>query len=101
LIGAIFAGMGILNIWLVTLLFYLGGFLGDNVSYFLGKKYGFHLYQYLENKSFLKKYINKKQYAKGLTFFKKYKKHSIFFARFFRFFFLANSIFGGNLQIKL
>ncbi|WP_024786692.1 MULTISPECIES: DedA family protein [unclassified Lebetimonas] len=42
--GAILAGMGILNIWIVTFVLYLGGIVGDNISYFLGRKYGMQLY---------------------------------------------------------
>jgi len=82
LVGSIFAGTGILNVWIVILILYFGGLLRDNISYFLGKKYGLSLYQYLETKNFLKKYINETNYEKGLKFFKKYKKHSVFFPRF-------------------
>ncbi len=82
LAGAILAGMGILNIWLVVIVLYVGGLLGDSTSYFLGRKYGFSLYQYLEGKGFFKKYINKNNYEKGFRFFKKYGGKSVFFARF-------------------
>lgn len=83
LIGAILAGMGILNIWLVIAVLYAGGLLGDSTSYFLGRKYSASFYQYLENKGFLKKYIiNEISYTKGLRFFEKYGGHSVFFARF-------------------
>ncbi|HHD92644.1 MAG TPA: hypothetical protein ENL06_03450 [Candidatus Portnoybacteria bacterium] len=82
LAGSILAGMNILNIWLVILVFYLGGVLGDSTSYFLGRKYGYQLYQYLGKNFFLKRYLNKDNYQKGSNFFKKYGKYSVFFARF-------------------
>ena len=82
LAGSILAGMGILNIWLVVLVLYAGGLFGDSASYFLGKKYGFHLYEYFEKKIFFKNYINQENYTKGVNFFKKYGGYSVFFARF-------------------
>lgn len=82
LAGSILAGMNVLNIWLVILVLYSGGLLGDSTSYFLGKKYGFHLYKYFKDKIFFRKYINQKSYSKRLKFFKKYGGYSVFFARF-------------------
>ncbi len=82
LAGSILAGMGVLNIWLVVLVLYTGGLLGDSTSYFLGKKYGFHLYEHFEKKIFFKNYINQEKHIKGVKFFKKYGGYSIFLARF-------------------
>lgn len=80
--GSILAGMGYLNIWIVILVLYLGGILGDITSYFLGKKYGINIYKEFEKKRFFNKYINKKNYKKEEIFFKKYGIFSIFFTRF-------------------
>jgi len=79
--GSIMAGMGILNIWLVIMVLYLGGILGDNISYFLGRKYGFAFYSTLKNIRFFKRFINKKNFTKGIRFFRKYGALSVFFGR--------------------
>lgn len=82
LTGAILAGTGVLNIWIVIIVLYAGGLLGDSTSYFLGKKYGFKLYKSLENKIFFRNYLNQKNYNKGIRLFEKYGGYSVFFARF-------------------
>lgn len=79
--GAILAGMGILNIWIVTFVLYLGGIVGDNISYFLGRKYGMQLYFFLSKKPLLKYFINKKNYKKGLKIFRRYGAFSAFIGR--------------------
>jgi len=83
LTGSILAGMGYLNIWIVIFIIYLGGILGDNTSFLLGKKYGKDFFRKFENKLFFKKFINEKNYSKSEKLFKKYGKFSVFFARFF------------------
>lgn len=79
--GAILAGMGILNVWIVILVLYGGGILGDNISYFLGRKYGISFYNKLKKIGFLKKFINKKNFNKGSSFFNKYGALSVFLGR--------------------
>ncbi|NOX15717.1 MAG: hypothetical protein GXP61_06800 [Epsilonproteobacteria bacterium] len=79
--GSVLAGMGILNIWFVMAVLYLGGITGDNISYFLGRKYGLAFYSKLKNVRFFKKYINKKNLTKGVRFFRKYGALSVFFGR--------------------
>ncbi len=79
--GSILAGMGILNIWLVMAVLYLGGIIGDNISYFLGKKYGFAFYSKFKKIKFFKKFINKNNFTKGIKFFRKYGALSVFFGR--------------------
>ena len=44
LAGAILAGLGILNIYLVSAVFFVGGILGDSTSYVLGYKFGPKIY---------------------------------------------------------
>ncbi len=79
--GSILAGMGVLNIWILILILYSGGILGDNISYFLGKKYGIVLYTKLRRTKFTSRFINKKNYRKGVRFFKRYGALSVFLGR--------------------
>ncbi len=81
LAGSIMAGSGILNIYNVALSLYLGAILGDNISYFIGRKYGKNIYYTLRKINFLKKYINKKNYVKSAKFLQKKGAMSLFFAR--------------------
>jgi membrane-associated protein len=78
--GAILAGYGILDIWLVTAACIAGGLIGDSLSFFIGKQLG---------KKFVRLIFKKKNklfkpglYKRGKSFFHKYGKKSIFFARF-------------------
>jgi len=81
LAGAILAGANLLNFWLVICCLYLGGIVGDNISYFLGKKYGVRIYFMLRNKKHLKKFINSHNYNKGINYFRKYGALSVFLGR--------------------
>jgi len=79
--GAILAGMGILNIWIVILVLYSGGILGDNLSYFIGKKYGISFYNKLKKMRLLNKLINEDNFGKGSNFFNKHGALSVFLGR--------------------
>ena len=79
--GSILAGMGILNVWEVMGVLYLGGMVGDSISYFLGKAYGFALYTRLSRVPILQKHINKSRFSKGARFFRKHGAWSVFFGR--------------------
>jgi len=79
--GSILAGMSILNIWYVMVVLYAGGIFGDNISYFLGRRYGLSFYTKLKNVRFLKKFINKQNLSRGVRFFRKYGAMSVFFGR--------------------
>ena len=81
LTGAILAGMGILNIWIVIAVLYGGGILGDNISYFLGRVYGIDLYKKLGKNKILSKIINENNFKKGSRFFCKYGAVSVFLGR--------------------
>lgn len=73
--GAVLAGAGILNIWLVALSLFTGGILGDVSSFALGRRYG---------TSFFKEHnrvFNHTNYQKGAAFFEKHGVKGIFFAR--------------------
>ncbi len=79
--GTILAGLGVLNIWLVMITLYLGGIVGDNLSYFLGRKYGIGLYYSLRHTIYIKKFINSHHYNKGVKYFQKYGALSVFLGR--------------------
>ena len=82
LAGAILAGLGILNIYLVSAVFFIGGILGDNTSYILGYKLGDKLYNFFSKIWLLKKYFTKKNYILMEKYFKKHGGKSVFLARF-------------------
>lgn len=73
--GAIIAGTGVLDIWLVSLALISGGIMGDTSSYFIGRHYGMRLFK--EGN----KYLNHTNHKKGEEFFDKYGVKSVFFAR--------------------
>ena len=60
--GALLAGAGVLNIWLVALALIVGGILGDSSSFALGRRYGTSIFKE-HNKIF-----NHTNYQKGLDF---------------------------------
>ena len=73
--GALLAGAGVLNIWLVALALIVGGILGDSTSFALGRRWGTSIFKE-DNKIF-----NHTNYQKGLDFFAKYGTKAVFFAR--------------------
>lgn len=73
--GAILAGAGVLNIWLVTLATIPAGILGDFTSYSIGRKYGLGFFK--EGN----KFFTPENHKKGEDFFAKYGAKGIFFAR--------------------
>lgn len=81
LAGSILAGMGILNIWEVIAVLYIGGILGDSTSYYIGSRYGEGIYNRLKRVGYINHYINDKNYDRGVSFFKKKGAISVFFAR--------------------
>ncbi|UUV17283.1 DedA family protein [Fusobacteria bacterium ZRK30] len=82
LAGSILASTGRLDIGKVIVVLYLGGIIGDNISYFIGRKYGMKLYETFSQYRFFKKFINKKNYDRGVTYFMKTGPVSVFLARF-------------------
>lgn len=81
LAGPILAGLGILDIWAVTLIFYIGGIAGDTTSYCIGRRYGASFFTHFQQNRWLGKLFSKKNYGRGLDFFKKHGAWSIFLAR--------------------
>ena len=81
LAGPILAGLGILDIWTVTLVFYLGGIAGDTTSFFIGRRYGASFFAHFQQKPWLGRLFSEKNYTRGLQFFQRHGKWSIFLAR--------------------
>ncbi len=81
LAGPILAGLGILDIWTVTLVFYIGGIAGDTTSYCIGRRYGASFFTHFQHNRWVGKLFSEKNYGRGLDFFKKQGTWSIFFAR--------------------
>ncbi len=98
LAGAILAGIGLLNIWVVSFACILGGLLGDSSSFYIGKKYGTKIFKYWFNKD--NKYLTIKNYEKGVKFFHSHGKKSIFFARLLGPLSWVTPFLSGTLKIK-
>lgn len=78
LAGAVLAGMNILNVWLVFLFCVLGGILGDNISYFLGREYGNRIQKRILS---FRHGIMRKFYDSGKSMLEKFGDKSPFYAR--------------------
>ena len=74
--GAMLAGAGVLNIWLVALVVYVGGILGDSSSYWIGRLWGVKLF---EREIW---FLNMENHDKGKVFFDKHGVKAVFTARF-------------------
>ncbi len=75
LAGAILAGTGVLNIWLISLLVLGASILGDHTSYWLGLRYGNLLFK--EGRGG----FNPSNHKKGAEFFSKFGAKSVLLAR--------------------
>lgn len=73
--GALLAGAGILNIWVVAFALIAGGVLGDSTSFVIGRRWGTTVFKE-HNKIF-----NHTNYQKGLDFFAKHGTKAVLFAR--------------------
>lgn len=74
--GALLAGAGVLDIWLVSLALIVGGIAGDTTSFVIGRRYGTSFF------SEHGRVFNHTNYQKGMAFFEKYGTKAVFFARF-------------------
>ena len=74
--GAILAGAGILDVYLVMFVLVVGGVLGDTSSYFIGRYFGKQLFK---GEGYI---FNPKNHKRGEDLFTKYGSKGIFFARF-------------------
>lgn len=81
LAGALLAGMGVLDLWAVMALLYGGGILGDNLSYWLGRRYGPILFERLAYWPLLGRLLHAKNYQRGMAFFRRRGAIAVFIAR--------------------
>lgn len=81
LAGALLAGMGALNVWVVLGVLYAGGILGDNASYWLGRRYGVSLFEHLARWPLMGRMLHHGTYQRGVAFFERRGALAIFGAR--------------------
>jgi membrane-associated protein len=79
--GALLAGMEVLNVWLVLIALYAGGILGDNASYWLGRRYGEPLFEHMVRMPLVGRLAHYENYRRGVTFFERRGAIAIFAAR--------------------
>lgn len=79
--GALLAGMGILNVWAVLAVLYAGAILGDNASYWLGRRYGSSLFDRLARWPLVGRLVHNNNYRRGVTFFERRGAAAVFAAR--------------------
>jgi membrane-associated protein len=79
--GALLAGLGALDIWAVMSVLYLGGILGDNASYWIGRRYGEGLFSRLAGWPLVGRWFCEANYDKGLAFFNRRGALAVFLAR--------------------
>ena len=81
LAGAALAGIGTLDIRVVAAVLYLGGILGDNSSYWLGRRYGLRLFTRLSSAPLASRFISAQSLDRGSEFFTNKGKYAVFLAR--------------------
>jgi membrane-associated protein len=79
--GALLAGMGILNVWAVLGVLYAGGILGDNASYWMGRRFGASLFDHLARLPLVGRLAHYDNYRRGVAFFERRGAIAIFAAR--------------------
>jgi membrane-associated protein len=79
--GALLAGMGILNVWAVLAVLYAGGILGDNSSYWLGRRFGSSLFDHLARLPVVGRLAHSDNYRHGVAFFERRGAIAVFAAR--------------------
>lgn len=81
LCGATLAGTGALELRGVLAALYGGGLLGDNGSYWIGRRCGARLWQPLERWPVLRRLVRPGSYLRGVEFFRRHGAWAIFAAR--------------------
>lgn len=81
LCGATLAGMGMLDLRGVLVALYGGGVLGDNCSYWIGRRYGPGLWQLLERCPLIGRLVRPASYQRGVAFFRQRGAWAVFAAR--------------------
>jgi membrane-associated protein len=80
--GALLAGMGTLNIWIVLGVLLLGGVMGDHTSYWMGRCLGERLFEKLNHWPILRNLFHHERYRKGQVFFQRRGAMAVLIARF-------------------
>lgn len=81
LAGALLAGMQVLDVWLVVIVLCVGGILGDNASYWLGRYFGAGLFATLPRLPFMKKAVLNNIFHRGVEFFERRGAVAVFAGR--------------------
>lgn len=81
LAGALLAGMGVLDLWAVLVVLYTGAIVGDNLSYWMGRRYGIVLFERLAHWPLLGRLLHAENYQRGMVFFQRRGAMAVFIAR--------------------
>jgi membrane-associated protein len=81
LAGALLAGMGVLNVWAVLGAMCAGGMLGDNASYWLGRRLGMVLFERLAHWPLAGRVFHDGNYRRGVAFFQRRGAAAVLIAR--------------------
>lgn len=79
--GALMAGMGTLSVWNVLGLLYAGALLGDNASYWLGRRYGLAMFAGLRHWPLVGRLLRRSNFQRGMAFFERRGPAAVFIAR--------------------
>lgn len=79
--GAVLAGAGTLYWPVVAAALFLGGILGDNASYWLGRRFGLRLYDTLGSWPIVGGFLSPERYSRGAGFFARHGPWAVFLAR--------------------
>jgi len=79
--GALLAGMKALDLWAVMAVLYTGGILGDNFSYWMGRRYGLSLFDSLSRWPIVGRHMHDGNYRRGRDFFQQRGAMAVFVAR--------------------
>ena len=95
--GAILAGAGVLNIWLVYLVCVLGGILGDSSSFLIGWRWGHPFVKRHFKRS--NRYLTPHTYAKTRKLLRKHGPKAVFIARLLGPFAWVTPFFVGTMRM--
>ena len=81
LCGAVLAGAGALDLGAVATALYAGGLLGDNSSYWMGRRCGAGLFAWIARRPLLGRFMGPSVYRRGVEFFRRRGGAAVFTAR--------------------
>lgn len=82
LAGAWLAGLHVLDVWIVMGVLFLGGLLGDNASYWMGRHFGPGLFGRLARWPLVGRLVHRENHQRGIAFFRRRGALAVFAARF-------------------